>query len=114
MQNFSQNEFNRIAEMRGQSRDELEQIAKIRKIKNYEEMTKEELIILIIIILIIIIIIIITIVIKTIIIIIIITIVIIILEFQNFLHLISLHSHQYLRRTTVMEPKLTGKLLLRS
>ena len=111
MQNFSQNEFNRIAEMRGQSRDELEQIAKIRKIKNYEEMTKEELIILIIIILIIIII---TIVIKTIIIIIIITIVIIILEFQNFLHLISLHSHQYLRRTTVMEPKLTGKLLLRS
>ena len=113
MQNFSQNEFNRIAEMRGQSRDELEQIAKIRKIKNYEEMTKEELIILIIIILIIIIII--TIVIKTIIIIIIIiTIVIIILEFQNFLHLISLHSHQYLRRTTVMEPKLTGKLLLRS
>ena len=114
MQNFSQNEFNRIAEMRGQSRDELEQIAKIRKIKNYEEMTKKELIILIIIILIIIIIIIITIVIKTIIIIIIITIVIIILEFQNFLHLISLHSHQYLRRTTVMEPKLTGKLLLRS
>ena len=57
MQNFSQNEFNRIAEMRGQSRDELEQIAKKRKIKNYEEMTKEELIILIIIILIIIIII---------------------------------------------------------
>ena len=31
--------------MLGQSRDELEQIAKIRKIKNYEEMTKEELII---------------------------------------------------------------------
>ena len=45
MQNFSQNEFNRIAEMRGQSRDELEQIAKIRKIKNYEEMTKEKFII---------------------------------------------------------------------
>ena len=44
-QNLSQNEFNQIAEMRGQSRDELEQIAKIRRIKNYEEMTKEELII---------------------------------------------------------------------
>ena len=45
MQNLSQNEFNQIAEMRGQSRDELEQIAKRRRIKNYEEMTKEELII---------------------------------------------------------------------
>ena len=45
MQNLSQNEFNQIAEMRGQSRDELEQITKIRRIKNYEEMTKEELII---------------------------------------------------------------------
>ena len=44
MQNLSQNEFNQIAEMRGQSRDELEQIAKIRRIKNYEEMSKEELI----------------------------------------------------------------------
>ena len=31
--------------MRGQARDELEQIAKIRRIKNYEEMSKEELII---------------------------------------------------------------------
>ena len=31
--------------MRGQSRDELERIAKIRRIKNYEEMTKEELVI---------------------------------------------------------------------
>ena len=31
--------------MRGQSRDELEQIAKIRRTKNYEEMAKEELII---------------------------------------------------------------------
>ena len=31
--------------MRGQSRDELERIAKIRRIKNYEEMKKEELII---------------------------------------------------------------------
>ena len=45
MQNLSQIEFNQIAEMRGQSRDEVEQIAKIRRIKNYEEMTKEELII---------------------------------------------------------------------
>ena len=43
--NLSQNEFNQIAEMRGQSRDELEQIAKLRRIKNYEEMTIEELII---------------------------------------------------------------------
>ena len=31
--------------MRGQSRDKLERITKIRRIKNYEEMTKEELII---------------------------------------------------------------------
>ena len=45
MQNLSQNKFNQIAEMRGQSQDELERIAKIRSIKNYEEMTKEELII---------------------------------------------------------------------
>ena len=45
MQNLSQNEINQITEMRGQSRDELERIVKIRRIKNYEEMTKEELII---------------------------------------------------------------------
>ena len=45
MQNLSQNQFNQIAEMRGQPRDELVKIAKIRKIKTYEEMTKEELII---------------------------------------------------------------------
>ena len=45
MQNLSQNEFNQIAEMRGQSQDELEKIAKIRKIKNFKKMTKEELII---------------------------------------------------------------------
>ena len=43
--NLLQNEFNQIAEMPGQSRDELERITKIRRIKNYEEMTKEELII---------------------------------------------------------------------
>ena len=45
MQNLSQNELNQIAEMRDQSPDELEWIAKIRRIKNYEEMSKEELII---------------------------------------------------------------------
>ena len=45
MQNLSQNEFNQIEEMRGQSRDELERIKKIRRIKKYEEMSKEELII---------------------------------------------------------------------
>ena len=44
MQNLSQNEFNQIAVMCGQSLDELKQIVKIR-IKNYEEMTKEDLII---------------------------------------------------------------------
>ena len=45
MQNLSQNEINQIAEMRGQSQDELEHITKIRRIKNYKEMSKEELII---------------------------------------------------------------------
>ena len=45
MQNLSQNEQNLIAETCGQSRDQLERIAKIRRIKNYEEMSKEELII---------------------------------------------------------------------
>ena len=44
-ENLSQYEFNQIADIRGQSRDKLEQIAKLRRIKNYEEMTKEELII---------------------------------------------------------------------
>ena len=45
MHNLSQNELNQIAEMRGQSRDELQRIAKVRRIKNYEEIPKEELII---------------------------------------------------------------------
>ena len=45
MQNLSQNEFNQIALIRGSSRDELGQIAKIRRIKNYEDMKKENLII---------------------------------------------------------------------
>ena len=40
MQNLSQNEFNEIAKMHNQLRDELEQIAK-KRIKNYEDMKKE-------------------------------------------------------------------------
>ena len=44
MQNLSQNKFNQIAIMCDPSRDELEQIAKIRRIKNYEDMKKEDLI----------------------------------------------------------------------
>ena len=44
MQNLSQNEINQIAEMRGQSRGELERTTKIRRLKNYEEVTKEDLI----------------------------------------------------------------------
>ena len=45
MQNLSQNQLNQIPEMRSQSRDKLERLAKIRRIKNYEGMSKEELII---------------------------------------------------------------------
>ena len=45
MQNYSQNEFNQIVLMRGVSRDELEEIAKITRIKNYEDMKNEYLII---------------------------------------------------------------------
>ena len=45
MHYVSQNELNQIAEMHNQSRDELDWFAKIRKIKSYEEMSKEELII---------------------------------------------------------------------
>ena len=45
MHNLSQNEVNQIAEMRDQSRDELDRIAKIRRIKNNEELSKEELMI---------------------------------------------------------------------
>ena len=44
MENILQNEFNQIAKMRDQSRDELERIAKTRRIKSYEKSTKEELI----------------------------------------------------------------------
>ena len=45
MQNLSQNELNQIAEMLDKSRDELERIEKTRRIKKYEEISKEELII---------------------------------------------------------------------
>ena len=44
MQNLSQNELNQITIMYDQSRDELERIAKRRRIKNYETMSKQELI----------------------------------------------------------------------
>ena len=44
MQNLSQNKLNQIAQMRVQSRYEFEWIAKIRNIKNYEKMSKEDLI----------------------------------------------------------------------
>ena len=45
MQKLSQDEFNQIMVMHGLSRDKLKQIAKIRRIKNYEDMKKEDLII---------------------------------------------------------------------
>ena len=45
MQNLSLNEFNQIEKMRGLSLDKLKQIAKIRIIKNYEYMKKDDLII---------------------------------------------------------------------
>ena len=45
MQNLSHNDFNQIEKMRGLSRDEFQQNAKIRKIKNYEDMKKEDSII---------------------------------------------------------------------
>ena len=45
MQNLSQNELNQVARMHYQSRGEPEPIAKMRRIKNYGEMLKEELII---------------------------------------------------------------------
>ena len=45
MQNLLQNEFNKITEMHGLSQDQLEQIAKIRRIKTYEDIYKEDLII---------------------------------------------------------------------
>ena len=45
VQNLLQNELNQIMKMHDQSRDKLKQIAKIRRIKNYKKMSKEELII---------------------------------------------------------------------
>ena len=45
MQNLSQNDFNQIEKISNLLRDELEQIAKIRRIKNYEDMKNEDLII---------------------------------------------------------------------
>ena len=42
MQNLSQNAFNQIEKMRGLLRDELEQNAKIKIIKNYEDVKKKE------------------------------------------------------------------------
>ena len=44
MQNLSQNEFNEITFMHDLPQDEPEQIAKIRRIKNYEDIKKEDLI----------------------------------------------------------------------
>ena len=45
VQNLLQNELNQIMKMHDQSRDELKQIAKMRRIKKYKKMSKEELII---------------------------------------------------------------------
>ena len=41
MQNLSQNAFNQVEKMRGLLRDELEQNAKVKIIKNYEDMKKK-------------------------------------------------------------------------
>ena len=45
MQNLTENKQDQIAKMHNQSQNELEQIAKRRRIKNYRRMSKEELII---------------------------------------------------------------------
>ena len=42
MQNLLQNEFNQVLEIRDQSPDEVERIAKIKRIKNYEEIKKKK------------------------------------------------------------------------
>ena len=42
---FHKNEQDQITKMHNQSRDELERIAEMRRISNYETMSKEELII---------------------------------------------------------------------
>ena len=45
MQNFSQNELKKITKMLNLSQNELEKIAKMRCIKNYKNMSREELLI---------------------------------------------------------------------
>ena len=45
MRNLSQNELNQVSAMYDQSRDELERVAKMRRIKNRKRMSKGELII---------------------------------------------------------------------
>ena len=45
IQNLSQNELNQVTTMYDQSRDELDRVAKIRRIKNRKRMSKKELII---------------------------------------------------------------------
>ena len=45
MQNLTENKQDQITKMHNQSQNELEQIAKIGRIKNYGRMSKEELII---------------------------------------------------------------------
>ena len=45
MQNLSQNELKQITKIQNLSQNELEQIAKMRRIKNYQNISKEELLI---------------------------------------------------------------------
>ena len=45
MRNLSQNELNQVSAMYDQSRDALERVAKMRRIKNRKRMSKEELIV---------------------------------------------------------------------
>ena len=45
MQNLTQNDLDQVTKMQNQYWDEQEQIAKMRRIKNYEKISKEELII---------------------------------------------------------------------
>ena len=45
MQNLTQNELGKITEIQNRSRDELEQISEMRRIKNYEKVSKNGLII---------------------------------------------------------------------
>ena len=45
MQNLSENELDQIIKMENQMHDELQQIAKMRRIKNYKNMSKEGLLI---------------------------------------------------------------------